>query len=119
LPPPPLPSSRAAESCTYKQAEVQNKPIFFLPDQMITGTGTVVNVHTKLKFSSFSIFLNGINLIIYKFQSIKFNFSPVWGLRSEIRNPEKIILDQDPGSLGKKPADHQIANKTYFLLKHQ
>jgi hypothetical protein len=33
--------------------EVQNKPYFFLPDQMIT----VVNVHTKCNFSSFSIFL--------------------------------------------------------------
>jgi hypothetical protein len=29
-----------------KKREVQNKFNFFLPDQMITGTGTAVNIHT-------------------------------------------------------------------------
>jgi hypothetical protein len=73
---------------------VQNKPIFFLPEQMIT----IVNVHTKFYFSSFSIFLKVINFKVYKFHNLKFNFSRVKDPRSDIR--EKIIPVLDLGSLG-------------------
>jgi hypothetical protein len=57
---------------------------------------TVGNVHTKVDFSSFSIFLKGLNFIIYQFYYLKFNFSHVWDPRSEIRDPRSGI--RDPGS---------------------
>jgi hypothetical protein len=44
-------SGHFLSSRIQQKIEGQNKPIVLLPDQMIT----VVNVHTKLNFSSFSI----------------------------------------------------------------
>jgi hypothetical protein len=38
---------------------------------------TVVNDHTKLNFSSFSIFFKGKNFINYQFHYLKFNFGHV------------------------------------------
>jgi hypothetical protein len=105
------PGSQILDPGSYvKKRQVQNKLIFFLPDQMIN----VVNVNSKLNFLYFSIILKGINLIIYKFHYLKFNFSHVWDPRSGIR--KKIILDPALRSLGGKTSDPGSRSAILFLL---
>jgi hypothetical protein len=59
----------------FKKERCKISLIIFLSDQMITGT--VVNDHTVFNFSSFSIFVKGINFIIYQLHYLKFNFGHV------------------------------------------
>jgi hypothetical protein len=84
------------------------------PDyQMIT----VVNVHTKYNFSSFSILFKLKNFIIYagKFHSLKFNFCHVWDPGSDIKDP--AYGKKSSRILGKKAPDPGSAKLAFEPLK--